>query len=64
MEASLRAIFMNPHITKIMHGSDTDIRYLVADLNMPTIGLFDTARAFTFLRRLSPKKDMEISGSV
>ena len=60
---SLRSIFASPNITKVMHGSDTDIKYLVADLNIATINLFDTARAFNFIQRLAPKAAFE-SGTI
>ena len=48
---SLRAVFQDAAITKILHGSDSDQRYLVGDLGIATINLFDTARAFAFLQR-------------
>lgn len=40
---------MRESITKIMHGCDSDIKYLVADLEIVTYNLFDTARAFSFI---------------
>lgn len=46
---SLRSIFSNPKITKIMHGCDSDLKYLVADLGIVTVNLIDTARAFAFV---------------
>ena len=35
-----------------MHGCDSDLKYLVADLGIVTINLIDTARAFAFIQRL------------
>lgn len=37
-----------------MHGCDSDIRYLVADLDISTANLFDTARAFAFIQKVPP----------
>lgn len=51
---TLKNIFMRENITKIMHGCDSDIKYLVADLEIVTYNLFDTARAFSFIQRLPP----------
>jgi ribonuclease D len=48
-EQTLKNIFMRENVTKIMHGCDTDIKYLVADLGIVTYNLFDTARAFSFI---------------
>ena len=47
--SSLRSIFADPLITKIMHGCDSDLKYLVADLGVVTINLIDTARVFAFI---------------
>lgn len=60
--ASLRSIFADEKIVKIMHGCDTDIKYLVADLNMPTLGLFDTARAMSFLQKVPKLKEIKKEG--
>ncbi len=35
-----------------MHGCDSDLKYLVADLGIVTVNLFDTARAFAFVQRI------------
>ena len=43
-----------------MHGSDLDLRFLVADLNMATVNLFDTMYAYKFLQRLASKKHIEV----
>ena len=58
-EGDLRQIFASPQIIKIMHGSDTDLKYLVADLNIVTVNLFDTARAFSFIQRLPDQTAVE-----
>ena len=53
----LRDTFSNPGVTKIMHGCDNDLRYLIADLGWTTQTIFDTGQAFAFLQRiLSPKQ--------
>jgi ribonuclease D len=44
-----KGVFTNEEITKILHGCDSDIKYLVADLGIVTINLFDTARALSFI---------------
>ena len=49
---SLKQIFGDAHITKIMHGSDSDQRYLIGDLGIGTANIFDTARAFSFIQRI------------
>ena len=46
---SLRNIFGDANVTKIMHGSANDIKYLVADLGIVTVNLFDTERSFQFI---------------
>lgn len=46
---SLKYQFARADVTKIMHGCDSDLKYLISDLAMPTINLFDTARAFSFM---------------
>lgn len=45
----LRDTFANGKITKIMHGSDADLRYLICDLGFVTHGVFDTAYVFAFI---------------
>ena len=56
--SSLRAIFSDKNVTKIMHGSDTDIKYLVSDLDICTINLFDTARALSFIQKIPPPNEI------
>ena len=56
--AGLPVLFSNPGITKILHGCDSDIKYLVADLGIITVNLFDTARAFSFLQRIPKVEDI------
>lgn len=53
-QPGLRSIFADAKITKIMHGCDSDMKYLVADLGIVTINLFDTARVFAFIQRIPP----------
>jgi ribonuclease D len=42
----LRSIFENPAYVKIVHGGDTDIQLLAVDLDICTLNVFDTARAY------------------
>jgi exosome complex exonuclease RRP6 len=51
-ESGLKAIFEDPSIVKIFHGSDTDLQLLATDLEIVTVNVFDTARAFQYLQRL------------
>lgn len=43
---SLKGIFADEGVAKILHGCDTDLKYLVADFGIVTANVFDTARAF------------------
>lgn len=45
----LREIFQDNSITKVMHGSDSDLRYLICDLGFVTQAIFDTAYVFSFI---------------
>jgi len=51
-EESLSAIFKNSEIVKILHGGDSDLKYLIADLEIVTNNVFDTARALSFMQRI------------
>ena len=46
---SLKAIFANPSIEKILHGSDYDVRSLYRDFEISINNLFDTELASRFL---------------
>lgn len=61
---SLREVFANPDVVKIMHGCDSDLRLLVADLSMVCANVFDTARVFHYIQRVPPLKQMTESGSL
>ena len=50
--SGLKSIFGDPSIKKILHGCDSDLKYLVADMGIVTINIFDTARAFSYLQRI------------
>ena len=41
--------FSDEKIVKVFHGSDSDLKYLEADLGVTTINVFDTARALSFI---------------
>jgi len=43
---SIKSLFADATVTKILHGCDSDLKYLVADLDIVICNLFDTARAF------------------
>ena len=47
-EKSLKAVFSDFEITKIMHSADSDLKYLISDFGIVTANVFDTARAFQF----------------
>jgi len=49
---TLSGIFSDEKIIKIMHGCDSDLKFLVADLGIVTVNLFDTAKAFSFIQRI------------
>lgn len=53
-DASLSSLFADPTIVKILHGCDSDIKYLMADLGILTSPVFDTARVFAYLQRIPP----------
>jgi exosome complex exonuclease RRP6 len=39
---ALRGIFDNPNITKVLHGSDSDITWLQKDFSLYIVNMFDT----------------------
>jgi len=45
----LSPVFRNPHIRKIFHGADYDMRSLYRDFNIEVCGLFDTQIAARFV---------------
>lgn len=51
-ESRLKTMFEDPTIVKIFHGSETDLQLLATDLDIVTVNVFDTARAFQYLQRL------------
>ena len=51
-DCSLKAIFENEKYIKVLHGSDSDIQLLATDMDIVTVNVFDTARAFQFMQRL------------
>ena len=53
---SLRNIFGDASVTKIMHGSANDIKYMIADLGIVTVNLFDTARSYQYIQRIPDLK--------
>jgi len=48
--ASLRTVFEDPEITKILHSSKEDLEVLYTSWNCKVKGLFDTQVAYSFLR--------------
>mmetsp|Transcript_6450 Transcript_6450/g.8640 ORF Transcript_6450/g.8640 Transcript_6450/m.8640 type:complete len:97 (+) Transcript_6450:753-1043(+) len=44
--SGLKQLFEDPTVVKILHGCETDIQLLATDLNIVTVNVFDTARAF------------------
>jgi ribonuclease D len=49
-------LFKNTDYVKILHGSDSDLKFLVADLGVVTLNVFDTARALLFLQKIPSLK--------
>jgi exosome complex exonuclease RRP6 len=45
----LKAIFGDFGVVKVFHGSDSDLKYLEADLGVTTTNVFDTARGLSFI---------------
>ena len=54
-ESGLKQIFEDPAVVKIFHGSETDLQLLATDLDIVTVNVFDTARAFQYMQRM-PKQ--------
>ena len=52
--SGLGAILADPSVTKIMHGSDYDLRSFYREYRFKTAGLFDTETCARFLGMLSP----------
>lgn len=48
-QSGLKALFEDPGIVKIFHGSETDLQLLATDLDIVTVNIFDTARAYQYL---------------
>lgn len=61
---SMRSLFGDANITKIMHGSNNDIKYMIADLGVSTVNLFDTARVFSYIQRISPLQTILETGKL
>ena len=53
----LTPVFGNPDIVKIFHGCDYDILLLLTDLEIEILNVFDTARAFRSMMKVSSKSD-------
>ena len=49
-------IFSDEQIVKILHGCDSDLKYMIADLGMVAVNLFDTARGMAYIQRITPKE--------
>ena len=45
---SLKSIFRDQNVTKIFHGFDADLKFLLSDLEIVTINIFDTGKTFQF----------------
>ena len=41
-KGTLAGIYGDQNIVKIFHGSDNDLRYLIADFNIKSTNIFDT----------------------
>ena len=47
-------LFSDQRVVKILHGCDSDLKYLVADFGITVCNVCDTARLFSFIQR-TPK---------
>ena len=52
-------MFKSLDYVKIFHGSDSDLKFLVADLGVVTLNVFDTARALLFLQKIPALKEVK-----
>ena len=59
---SLKAVFSDEKVTKIMHSGDSDLKYLISDFGIVTVNMFDTAHAFQFLQRIPKLCDIQEKG--
>jgi exosome complex exonuclease RRP6 len=50
--SELRCVLQDPKVIKVLHGGDSDVQLLAADLDIACVNVFDTARAFQFLQRM------------
>ena len=64
---SLKSLFRVISITKIFHAFDHDLKYIISDLEIVTINVFDTSKAFLFIQKLpgdaksqNPKNNINI----
>ena len=53
-DRGLANIFGDPEVLKILHGCDSDLKYIIADLKMVMVNLFDTARGMAYVSRITP----------
>lgn len=51
-KSGLKDIFEDPAVVKVFHGSDSDLQLLATDLDIVTVNVFDTARAYQYLQRM------------
>lgn len=52
IHGTLGGIYGDPSIVKIFHGSDNDLRYLISDLNIISINIFDTQLALNYIQKI------------
>ena len=53
-DRGLANIFGDSEVLKILHGCDSDLKYIIADLKMVMVNLFDTARGMAYVTRVTP----------
>ena len=51
-KSALKDVFEDPAVVKLFHGSDSDLQLLATDLDIVTVNVFDTARAYQYLQRM------------
>ena len=48
-DPNLKGIFADSEVIKIFHGCDSDIKYLISDLGIMTVNIFDTGRFYSMV---------------
>ena len=60
----MRGIFADAGVTKIMHGSNNDVKYMLADLGIITVNMFDTARVYQYIQKIASLEQINQTGKL